>query len=363
MKGDFERKICEKDAEIQNQATEWQTKLNQAREEFDNQISEIKSNHSAQLASNVELHEVALSNLEREKNEILEGLFNFFNTVQIKAFILIALFFKLERASIEKKLLEKEVELEKVTCEMKSITEDLQIQLDMLRESNNDLVADLLRVEREKQISENRMESELIEMRAQAQQEKASTLQSHQELVGSIQSEVALKEERIKQLTEALSAAEEECHKQVEEKAQLLELLKSEKDTEISQLAAAHKAEINTLHKDYERVFGDKDYKFAAEVEQLTNAHHQKMEELRQTSQAESQQLQTDFQTAFANLERKLQAEKQQQIEEHAHKLSEAETTYENKLALVQQQHEVVVNEITSKCEEALNNVNIVLFV
>ena len=75
LKGNFERKICEKDAEIQNQATEWQTKLNQAREEFDNQISEIKSNHTAQLASNVELHEAALSNLEREKNDILEGLF------------------------------------------------------------------------------------------------------------------------------------------------------------------------------------------------------------------------------------------------------------------------------------------------
>lgn len=77
LKGDFERKICEKDAEIQNQATEWQMKLNQARGEFDNQISEIKSNHTAQLASNIELHEAALSNLEREKNNILEGLLSF----------------------------------------------------------------------------------------------------------------------------------------------------------------------------------------------------------------------------------------------------------------------------------------------
>ena len=51
-----------------------------------------------------------------------------------------------ERALLEKKLFDKEAELVHVNAEMKTIIDHLQLDMDMLRESNNQLVADLLRV-------------------------------------------------------------------------------------------------------------------------------------------------------------------------------------------------------------------------
>ena len=74
LKADFRRQMTEKDGEMQTQATEWQNKLDQAREEFDSQISTMQSNHATQLAANCEHYETALSHLEQEKNEIVEGL-------------------------------------------------------------------------------------------------------------------------------------------------------------------------------------------------------------------------------------------------------------------------------------------------
>ena len=263
---------------------------------------------------------------------------------------------------LEKKLFDKEAELVHVNAEMKTIIDHLQLDMDMLRESNNQLVADLLRVEREKQVSENRLESDLIEVRTKADEEKASILQSHQEVLVSMQSEALLKEAAFTKLAEALSTAEEASRQQSEEKVLLFEQLKTEKENEISELTTAHNSAIAQLHRDYERVFGDKEEKFAAEMEKLQLTHRQMTEEVMKNGQAEREKLQADFQTSFANLQSKLEAEKQQQIEEYTQKIAEAENNFHFQLAAVQQQHEAAIQEITLKCQESENNVCTCLF-
>ena len=74
LKAKFQRQMTEKDGEIQTQATEWQNKLDLAREDFESQISTIQSNHATQSATNCKHYETALSQLEQEKNDILEDL-------------------------------------------------------------------------------------------------------------------------------------------------------------------------------------------------------------------------------------------------------------------------------------------------
>ena len=76
------------------------------------------------------------------------------------------------RALVEKNLREKEAEIEKVTTEMKCAVEKLELDIDLLRESNNKLVEDIVRVEKERQLSEEKTEIELVQLKAQAEREK-----------------------------------------------------------------------------------------------------------------------------------------------------------------------------------------------
>ena len=73
LKTDFDRRLEEKEADFEEQRNIWESKLNQANEDHVKQVATLESNHKIQLSNYHELHEAALENLEREKNDILEG--------------------------------------------------------------------------------------------------------------------------------------------------------------------------------------------------------------------------------------------------------------------------------------------------
>lgn len=52
---------------------DWETKMNNAREEHETVVAQLQSTHSDQLESYRRQHDAALANLEREKNAVLEG--------------------------------------------------------------------------------------------------------------------------------------------------------------------------------------------------------------------------------------------------------------------------------------------------
>lgn len=60
-------------AELDRQRMDWEGRLNQAEENYASEMTSVKCNYEAQITQHREAHEAAMANLEREKNEILEG--------------------------------------------------------------------------------------------------------------------------------------------------------------------------------------------------------------------------------------------------------------------------------------------------
>ncbi|KAI9563651.1 hypothetical protein GHT06_011115 [Daphnia sinensis] len=333
LKTEFENRLCEKEAVFEQQRANWETQMNEANEDHAKQLATLESNHSVQLKNYRELHEAALENLEREKKDILEV-----------------------RALVEKNLREKEAEIEKVTSEMKEAVNKLHLDLEMLRESNSQLVADVLRVEQERLMTEEKIEIEKVEMKAQAEQEKEVLVKSYEDILDSVRSDVTKKEEQISELVNRLSVTEETLQKELAKKEKELEDVKITHENVLSQMSTQHLDEIKTLHKDYEKVIAAKEEKYIAEREQLSAVHHETVEALKGHNMVELQKLQDEFRLTFTALERKLEMEKEDLARAHAKELAELNISYESKMEVVNKHHEAVVEELNKNYEEAMDN-------
>lgn len=333
LKTEFENRLCEKEADFERQRANWETQMNEANEDHANQLATLQSNHSVQLNNYRELHEAALETLEREKKDILEV-----------------------RALVEKNLLIKEAEIEKVTSEMKEAVNKLQLDLEMLRESNSQLVADVLRVEQERIMTEEKIEVEKVQMKAQAEQEKELLVKSYENVIDSIRSEATRKEEQVSELVSKLSVNEETLQKELEKKEKEIEDIKITHEDVVSQMSMQHLDEIKTLHKNYEKVIAAKEEKFIAEREQLSAVHHETVEALKGHNLLELQKLQEAFRMTFTALERKLEMEKEDLARAHAKELAELNSSYESKMEAVNKHHEAVVEKLNKNYEEAMDN-------
>ncbi|KAK4026795.1 hypothetical protein OUZ56_015821 [Daphnia magna] len=333
LKTEFENRLCEKEADFERQRANWETQMNEANEDHANQLATLQSNHSVQLNNYRELHEAALETLEREKKDILEV-----------------------RALVEKNLQIKEAEIEKVTSEMKEAVNKLQLDLEMLRESNSQLVADVLRVEQERIMTEEKIEVEKVQMKAQAEQEKELLVKSYENVIDSIRSEATRKEEQVSELVSKLSVNEETLQKELEKKEKEIEDIKITHEDVVSQMSMQHLDEIKTLHKNYEKVIAAKEEKFIAEREQLSAVHHETVEALKGHNLLELQKLQEAFRMTFTALERKLEMEKEDLARAHAKELAELNSSYESKMEVVNKHHEAVVEKLNKNYEEAMDN-------
>uniref|UniRef100_A0A0P6G4U3 Hyaluronan mediated motility receptor n=1 Tax=Daphnia magna TaxID=35525 RepID=A0A0P6G4U3_9CRUS len=333
LKTEFENRLCEKEADFERQRANWETQMNEANEDHANQLATLQSNHSVQLNNYRELHEAALETLEREKKDILEV-----------------------RALVEKNLQIKEAEIEKVTSEMKEAVNKLQLDLEMLRESNSQLVADVLRVEQERIMTEEKIEVEKVQMKAQAEQEKELLVKSYENVIDSIRSEATRKEEQVSELVSKLSVNEETLQKELEKKEKEIEDIKITHEDVVSQMSIQHLDEIKTLHKNYEKVIAAKEEKFIAEREQLSAVHHETVEALKGHNLLELQKLQEAFRMTFTALERKLEMEKEDLARAHAKELAELNSSYESKMEAVNKHHEAVVEKLNKNYEEAMDN-------
>ena len=65
--------MSEVEGEFETRLAECEMKMNRAKEDFNEELSAMISNHSLQLSNYRELHEAALESLEREKTQMLEG--------------------------------------------------------------------------------------------------------------------------------------------------------------------------------------------------------------------------------------------------------------------------------------------------
>ena len=59
--------------EYDTKSAELETKMNRVKEDLNEELSAMISNHSLQLSNYRELHEAALESLEREKTQMMEG--------------------------------------------------------------------------------------------------------------------------------------------------------------------------------------------------------------------------------------------------------------------------------------------------
>lgn len=262
---------------------------------------------------------------------------------------------------VEKTLHEKEAEIEKVTAEMKAVVERLELDINLLRESNNKLVEDIVRVEKERQLSEEKTEIELVQLKAQTEQERTSLIKSYEDAIEAIRTDSANKEEHIAQLVSKLSLTEESLQKQLAEKEQQLEEASVIHQDQLAKISSQHLEEVKSLHKDYEKVIADKIDQFNVETEQLSITHQKAIENLQSRSTVELQELQDEFRMTFTALERKLAMEKEDLSQAHAKELAESRNSYEEKIAVITKHHEGVIEVLNKNYEEAMDNVKEIL--
>jgi len=73
FKASYDQRLSEVEGEFETRLAECEMKMNRAKEDFNEELSAMISNHSLQLSNYRELHEAALESLEREKTQMLEG--------------------------------------------------------------------------------------------------------------------------------------------------------------------------------------------------------------------------------------------------------------------------------------------------
>ena len=234
---------------------------------------------------------------------------------------------------------------------MKNAIGKLNLELDMLKESNNQLVADLLRVEQENLLCQDRAETEKIELLALVEQEKKVLIQSHEVLIVSMQAKAEEKEQQLADLSRELSSEKETARMQLEKKEALLEELKIQLEGDVHRLDDQHTEELKKLRCDHEKMIVVKDEEFSSERAKLVAENQLAIDELERRGQAQSLQQQEEFRLSFRALEEKFSSEKEQLI-----------AAYEEKLALADQHHQAVTVVLNRNYEEAADNVSSVIY-
>ena len=178
---------------------------------------------------------------------------------------------------VEKKLALKEEEIVQLNAQMKEQTTQLELDMDLLRESNNDLVADLLRVTQDKLLTDERMETLKVEMAVAAEKEKEDLVQSYENLLASLRQTVDDQGQTLKGVEKQLVNARYE-----------FELKLADKDTQTDE-------EIRNLHKSYERVINDIEEKYSRQKEDLQQQFEEERVAMKNRSQKEMKILQDEF--------------------------------------------------------------------
>jgi len=289
FKANYDSRLSEAEMEFENRCAEWETKMNRAKEDFNEEISTMISNHSLQLSNYRELHEAALDSLEREKVEMME-----------------------EREAVEKKLSMKEDEIERLSVQMKEQATQLELDMDLLRESNNDLVGDLLRITQDKLMADERNETDKVELHVQVEKEKEELVQSYEKSINSLNEIIENKSQMLKDLAEQMDEAHEDFRTKLYEKEVDFNELKESHHDEMVEVADAHQEEIKELHKSYERVIMDIENKFATEKEDIERQFEAQRTAIKNRSQTEMKILQDEFCVAFEDVDKKLKAEKRE---------------------------------------------------
>lgn len=74
LKTEHERQMVEKDGQFENVRADLETRLNQAKEEYDARVEDLLGEHQAQLDAHRRSHDEAVRNLEHQKGTIISGL-------------------------------------------------------------------------------------------------------------------------------------------------------------------------------------------------------------------------------------------------------------------------------------------------
>ena len=164
-------------------------------------------------------------------------------------------------------LSEKEAEAKRVESEMTEAIQKLQFEIEVLRESNNGLVSDLLRVEQEIQMTQERLETEKIELKSQ--------LRCHYEQM------IAGKEEEFAGERERLSASH----------AAATEELKQRNENES-----------RNMQDEFRVAFRNLEEKLTEEKAQLTASYEEKLTLANQHQQAVVEELNRNYEEAADNV-------------------------------------------------------------
>ena len=171
----------------------------------------------------------------------------------------------------------KEEEIVELAAQMKEQTTQLELDMDLLRESNNDLVADLLRITQDKLMADERMETEKVELTVAAEKEKEDLVHSYEHLLASLRQTIDDQSQKLKDVGEQLVRARQEFDQQL-----------ADKDVGADE-------EIRNLHKSYERVIVDIEDKYLRQKEDLQQQFEEEKFALKNRSQKEMKILQDEF--------------------------------------------------------------------
>jgi hypothetical protein len=130
---------------------------------------------------------------------------------------------------------------------------------------------------------------------------------------------------------------------------------------QLDKISSQHRQEVQSLHRDYEKVIAVKVDQFHVESEQLSISHLKAIEDLQSRSSVELQELQDEFRMTFNALERKLATEKEDLAQAHAKELADSRNSYEEKIAVITKHHEGVIEVLNKNYEEAMDNVKKIL--
>ena len=147
LKGEHDRRTAERDQQFEEVRAALETKLNAAREDFDRQVEDLISEHEHRCQNLQRAHQAALEALEREK-----------------------------RAAVQERD-DREADVEDLTNQMNKTTAQLQLDVQLLRESNEALVADVLRETQEKIEAQARLEEEALRWRQLDEEKRLLVLQ------------------------------------------------------------------------------------------------------------------------------------------------------------------------------------------
>ena len=149
------------------------------------------------------------------------------------------------RALVEKNLLEKKADI-------KNLTENHELDMNVLRQTNEELQENIVRVERERQLL---TVIESAQLKAQAEREKNSMIKSHED---AIRTDSAEKEEQIAQLVKKV-AEEQKRHQRAS----------AAHEDHLAAIRSQHLEKEKNLRREHDMAIAAKVKQFNAEKERL----------------------------------------------------------------------------------------------